>query len=928
MSKKSQPNRSEVSQIISFFHHCYRSDNREENLLNIFSQKVSYRHFFETEDYLFNGMVQLVTLAGNGVRELINTLEVQKQEKQLVAGFMYVVGAIPSNQQYSQLCSPLWLGPVEITQNEEVVTVQIDLDQMRLNYPLIQELAKHGGSQEAQEVLEKLIQEAKTFPINEQKILSQKRFLSQTFPFLDTRNLASYPLQFSETKLKRAMKKKGELAGLHLEILPASNIMMIKRSVNTRGVLSELMQISKQATVSAPLQNLLNPEESTKNTLKKSNKKRNPIVPVILSPRQQKVIENAHCEIDSLVIGPPGTGKSFSIATLALDFLNQGKSVLIASKTNQAVDVIADKIEQILGTNDFIIRGGRKQYQKKLKHFINNLLMGIQPFGDLKTPSQKAYRKLRSRLAKLERRLIKLSQKLQSWGEWKEYQPQGFLETKLQKFQLWRYETYLNSETPYWQLMAAYQNDMRRLLSESKAIIQHKMKERLERAIKTQRGMFKDFYKAIIALRSSRRESFFRQIDFHEIFNAFPIWMVNISDISNVLPLKKELFDIVIFDEATQCDMASSLPVIYRAKKMVLIGDPHQLNHVSFLSTKRQERFARKYGIKGTELENFNYRKDSILDLASNRVSGQKKITFLDEHFRSLPPIIKFSNQEFYSGKLKMMQERPQFEDQTCLFLIHTGGIRVKSGANPVEADMVIQTLKDILATQKSWPISAKSSLGILSPFSDQVAYLTNCIVEQIPSSSIKEHRIAVGTPYNFQGEEREVMLLSLCLDDESHPSAFQYLEQKDVFNVAITRARNMQMVFHSFHKENVSVKPLLKKYLDFIENETNLPNTSTDPSKDRFLEQVGHSISKLDWKWWPNFPIAGFHVDMVVQSPNGMFGIDLIGYPGDYGDAFQLEQYRLFNRAGFTVFPLPYYSWVKAPDACIKGIQNHLQPS
>lgn len=102
----------------------------------------------------------------------------------------------------------------------------------------------------------------------------------------------------------------------------------------------------------------------------------------------------------------------------------------------------------------------------------------------------------------------------------------------------------------------------------------------------------------------------------------------------------------------------------------------------------------------------------------------------------------------------------------------------------------------------------------MLSPFRDQVDHLSRAIADRLEASDIEKHDLVVGTAYSFQGDERDVMLLSLVVDPESHPASIRYLEQPDVFNVSITRARDYQIVFTSLDAREAPAGTLLARYL------------------------------------------------------------------------------------------------------------------
>jgi hypothetical protein len=271
------------------------------------------------------------------------------------------------------------------------------------------------------------------------------------------------------------------------------------------------------------------------------------------------------------------------------------------------------------------------------------------------------------------------------------------------------------------------------------------------------------------------------------------------------------------------------------------------------------------------------------------------------------------------------MQERPKPHVEECLIYLDVSGIRDQSGINKNEAQIIIDKIKKILADQAARPIDQCNTLGVLSPFSAQTEYISKRLSVEISIQDIERHKILIGTPYSFQGEERDIVLISFCLDKDSHPSSFLYLNRNDVFNVSITRARNLQLIYGSFKTEDPKVKGILERYLGFIQTQKNMIFNSYDPTHDPFLEEVRSALSKRNWHCWPNFPVAGFNVDLVTEKQGIMCGIDLIGYPGDYSASFELERYRLFNRANLPIFPLSYYAWEDNMDFCLNNLEDWL---
>jgi superfamily I DNA and/or RNA helicase len=397
--------------------------------------------------------------------------------------------------------------------------------------------------------------------------------------------------------------------------------------------------------------------------------------------------------------------------------------------------------------------------------------------------------------------------------------------------------------------------------------------------------------------------------------------MTPLADVGSLLPLKPELFDLAIVDEATQCDMASCLPVFFRARRIVITGDPRQLRHLSFLSRERQRLLANKRALNEAETETCDYRGKSILDWVNESIPSQEQVVFLDEHFRSRPQIIAFSNREFYRGALKIMTQRPDTLAAPSLKLLTVKGHRESNGPNREEADQVITEVVRWIESERDLPANLAHSLGVLSPFREQVDHLFALLAKRVEFAAIEKHRLRIGTAHSFQGEERDVMFLSLAVDRGAHPGALRYLDRPDVFNVSITRARNLQIVFCSLMPDELPAMSLLRRYLEAI-GQSPTADAATAPA-DAFLHEVEKALFTRGFHTWPCFMVAGLPVDLLVAKNGRSMGIDLVGYPGQLANAFDLEKYRLFQRAGLRLFPLSFSAWQKDRQACLDAIDR-----
>ena len=101
--------------------------------------------------------------------------------------------------------------------------------------------------------------------------------------------------------------------------------------------------------------------------------------------------------------------------------------------------------------------------------------------------------------------------------------------------------------------------------------------------------------------------------------------------------------------------------------------------------------------------------------------------------------------------------------------------------------------------------------------------------------------------------------------------------------------------------------------------------DNATDRSRVVELSELAEALEGRGYATWPGYPIAGFHVDLVIESDGRSLGIDLVGYPGEYAGTFELERYRLFNRAGLRILPLPYSAWRRDPQQELAAIDAEL---
>ena len=316
------------------------------------------------------------------------------------------------------------------------------------------------------------------------------------------------------------------------------------------------------------------------------------------------------------------------------------------------------------------------------------------------------------------------------------------------------------------------------------------------------------------------------------ILTLFPCWLLSPENVSNLLPLTKNMFDVVIFDEASQVFIESTIPTIYRGKSIVVAGDDKQL--------RPSATFMKRYlGADPETIDDYSVQAalevDSLLDLAVSRYESAN----LTYHYRSKhQELIDFSNNAFYNGNL---QVSPNTSKNRSVRPIERYKVKGKwiDRKNTEEAKAIVEVLKNIFATRKN-----NESVGIITFNSDQQSHISDMIDKaaakdpEFRSAIIKEmHRVENGEDSslfvknleNVQGDERDIIIFSIGYapgEDGKLHTNFGSLSQEggeNRLNVAITRAKSKVIIVTSIEPEELKVDnsknmgpKLLQKYLMF----------------------------------------------------------------------------------------------------------------
>ncbi len=263
---------------------------------------------------------------------------------------------------------------------------------------------------------------------------------------------------------------------------------------------------------------------------------------------------------------------------------------------------------------------------------------------------------------------------------------------------------------------------------------------------------------------------------FKTLRDAFPCVIVGIREFGEFVPLKTEVFDLLIIDEGSQVSVAQAMPAMLRAKQVVVFGDRRQFSNVKSHNASNvtnagylsdlQDHFRANISSaadKIDRLQRFDVKK-SILDFIGLLANHTE---MLRKHFRGYPELISYSSKNFYDGQLQAIKIRPVPVDDVLRFevLAHDGRAEAKPNTNSVEAARIMEMLVELLEGEEG---DAPPSVGIITPHREQ-AVLIGALVMRHPDGERfeKDLRLKVMTFDTCQGEERDVIIYSFVATRE-----------------------------------------------------------------------------------------------------------------------------------------------------------------
>jgi very-short-patch-repair endonuclease len=428
---------------------------------------------------------------------------------------------------------------------------------------------------------------------------------------------------------------------------------------------------------------------------------------------------------------------------------------------------------------------------------------------------------------------------------------------------------------------------------------------------------------------------------------AVPAWVMPLHRVWDTIDPAPGMFDVVVVDEASQCG-PEALPLLYLGKRILIVGDDKQIspdavgvprNAVHCLMQEYLHDFKFKDSFD-VETSLFHHGK---LRYGIHRVA-------LKEHFRCMPEIIRFSNDLCYSDTplIPLRQYGPERLTPPLEHVFVEGGYREGSGnrvINRPEAEVVVNKIVELCQD----PRYADKSMGVVVLQGEAQAGLIEAqLLERVGAEEMERRRLICGNAYSFQGDERDIMFLSMVAAPNETIGPLAKPADERRFNVAASRARDQMYLFHSVTCDDLSVSCLRRRLLEFFENTEPPPIGEPDqgelerraaqdnrvivkpphPFDSWFEVDVALELLRKGFIVTPQFEVAGKRIDLVVEGGQARLAVECDGDEWHGADRYEadMQRQRMLERCGWEFFRVRECAFYANKEEALQGLWRALE--
>ncbi|MEW6110495.1 MAG: AAA domain-containing protein [Thermodesulfobacteriota bacterium] len=437
----------------------------------------------------------------------------------------------------------------------------------------------------------------------------------------------------------------------------------------------------------------------------------------------------------------------------------------------------------------------------------------------------------------------------------------------------------------------------------------------------------------------------------NECKDAVPAWIMPLHRVYETVEARPGTFDIIIVDEASQCG-PESLPLLYLGKRILVVGDDQQISPEAVGVDRTIV-----HTLMGDYLRDFQHRDSFDVDRSlfdHGRIRFGNRIT-LREHFRCMPEIINFSNDLCYFANplIPLRQYGPSRLEPIQVVRVESGYKEGKGQQviNRPEAEALAAQVERCCRDQKYLNDKhEKMTMGVIVLQGQAQAYvIEKLLLEQLGAEEMAQRKLICGHPYSFQGDERDIIFLSMVAAPNEPIGVLSQAADQRRFNVAVSRAKDQIWLFHSATVNDLSEHCLRRRLLEYFYN----PRTPNGPdglewnmlrekalraqrSAERppqpfdswFEVDVALDIHNRGYTVIPQFEVADKRIDLVVQGHRAQLAVECYGDHWHGPDHFEadMRRQRKLERCKWHFFIVRESFYRAAPEKALEPLWGELE--
>lgn len=409
---------------------------------------------------------------------------------------------------------------------------------------------------------------------------------------------------------------------------------------------------------------------------------------------------------------------------------------------------------------------------------------------------------------------------------------------------------------------------------------------------------------------------------------AVPVWIMPISIMAESFDPQTTKFDVVIIDEASQADINALIP-LYMGKQIIVVGDHEQVTPLGVGKDQTILENLRKSMLKDIPNAHLYDNMSSIYDLARQSFGEGVRLV---EHFRCVPQIISFSNALSYEGKIRPLREANSSNLKPSCVPFRVNGIR-DGDVNREEAQQIIAFIKAMIKHEAY----AGKTIGVISMLGESQAVLIQSMIhKEIESVEIETRRIQSGISGEFQGDERDVVFLSMVDSAvDTNPlramgeGAFEQTKKR--YNVAASRARDQLWVIHSFdpdlHLKAVDIRYRLLQHARDPDSSARNFEQEVGRTESPFEKEVLKRLTSAGFRVRTQIEVGYFRIDMVVEGNGNRLAVECDGdrYHPIEKLAEDMNRQAILERLGWKFARIRGSAFYRNPDQAMESVFRRL---